>query len=140
MKKKINLLFVCRYNRFRSRVAEAYFKKVNKNKNISVKSVGLIKGRSLDKTQVTMASSEKFGINIEGKPQGLSSELMIWQNVTVIVADDVPPKVFDRNKEYGKKVIIWKIDDSKVDGDKEEARRIIKKIIKKVDGLVKELK
>ena len=140
MKKKINILFVCRYNRFRSRVAEAYFKKINKNKNISVKSAGLIQGMPLDKTQVTMASSKKFGLDIRGKSQGLSSKLMIWQNTTIIVADDVPPQVFDRNKEYDKKVIVWKINDSKVDGDKEEARKIIKKIIKKVDGLVKELK
>lgn len=140
MKKKINLLFVCRYNRFRSRVAEVYFKKINKNKNISVKSAGLIQGRSLDKTQVTMASSKKFELDIRGKPQGLSSKLMIWQNTTIIVADDVPPQVFDRNKEYGKKVIVWKISDSKVDNDKEEAGRIIKQIMKKIDSLVKELK
>jgi len=93
-KMKTNILFVCRYNRFRSRVAEVYFKKINKNKNISVKSAGLIQGRPLDKTQVTMASSKKFGIDIRGKPQGLSSKLMIWQNTTIIVADDVPPQVF----------------------------------------------
>ena len=45
-----SILFVCKYNRFRSRVAEAYFKKINKNKNISVKSAGIIKGNlPLDK-------------------------------------------------------------------------------------------
>ncbi len=134
-----HILFVCRYNRFRSRVAEAYFKKINKNKNIEVKSAGLIQGRPLDKTQITMASSDEFGLNIRGKPQGLSSKLLMWQNITVVVADDVPPQVFDKNKEYDKKVIVWKINDSKVDGDKREARRIIKEIIKRVDSLVKEL-
>ncbi len=30
----MNIIFVCKYNRFRSRVAEAYFKKINKDKNI----------------------------------------------------------------------------------------------------------
>ena len=40
----MNILFVCRYNRFRSRTAEAYFKKINKNKKIKVKSAGIFKG------------------------------------------------------------------------------------------------
>ena len=140
MKKKTNILFVCRYNRFRSRVAEAYFKKVNKNKNILVKSAGLIKGEPLNKTQVAMASSKEFGLDIRGNPQGLSSKLMIWQNITIIVADDVPPKVFDKNKKYVKKVIVWKIKDSKSGDDKKDVKRAIKEIIKKMDRFVKKLK
>lgn len=143
MKKKINILFVCRYNRFRSRVAESYFKKINRNKNISVKSAGLIKGLSpLDKTQVAITSSKEFKLNIRGKPQGLSSKLLAWQNIIIIVANDVPLKVFvfDKNKEYSKKVIVWKIRDSKTGSDKKDVKRAIKEIIKKVDSFVKKLK
>ncbi len=55
--KKINILFVCRYNRFRSRVAEAYFKKINKN--FKVKSAGLFKGRPL--SPKTIKEAKKFG-------------------------------------------------------------------------------
>ena len=36
----MKILFICKYNRFRSRVAAAYFKKINKNSKIKVESAG----------------------------------------------------------------------------------------------------
>ncbi len=134
--KKINILFVCRYNRFRSRIALAYFNKINKNKNVRAKSAGLIKGNPL--SPITMGIAKEFGLDIKGKTQGLSSKLMAWQNVTIVVANDVPPQVFDKNKKYGKKVIVWRISD--IAGDtKDEVRKITRTIIKNVDSLVKSL-
>jgi protein-tyrosine-phosphatase len=133
----MNILFVCRYNRFRSRIAEAYFKKINKNKDIHAKSAGLIKGNPLSKFTVGIAKD--FGLNINGRTQGLSSKLMAWQNVTIVVANNVPPAVFDKNKKYGKKVIVWKIKD--IEHNKEgEVKNIIKIIMKKTDILNKNLK
>lgn len=132
--KKINILFVCRYNRFRSKTAEAYFKKINKNKNVRVKSAGLIKGNP----RKSIKELKKFGIKIKGPPQGLTSKLMAWQNVTIIVADNIPPKVFDKNKKYGKKVLVWKIKDAERKDSKQKVIAI-KQIIKKVDSLVKQL-
>ncbi len=134
--KEKRILFVCRYNRFRSRVAEAYFKKINKNNNFKVKSAGLIKGTPLNPKVVALA--KKLGLNISGKPQGLSSELMAWQNITVIVADNVPKQVFDRNIKFGKKVIVWKIKDI-TEGKKERIIKLVNVIKKRVDKLVKDL-
>ena len=130
---KLNILFVCRYNRFRSRIALAYFNKINNDKNIKAKSAGLIKGMPVGGEGVKIAK-EKYGLNIHGKTQGLTSRLMAWQNITVIVADNVPPQVFDKNKRYGKEVIVWKIKEK--DRTNEE---IIKEIINKVSALVKKL-
>ena len=74
MKSK-NILFVCKYNRFRSRVAEAYFKKINK-KNISAFSAGVFRGDyPLDKQELEVC--KKLGINIEGKPKNI--ELSVFQ-------------------------------------------------------------
>jgi len=67
----MNILFVCKWNRFRSKLAEAYFKKVNKNKKIKVKSAGLIKGWPLSKNQIRLA--EKFDIKI-GEENKMTSE------------------------------------------------------------------
>ncbi len=136
MVKKINILFVCRYNRFRSRVALAYFNKINKNKNVKAKSAGLIKGSPLNPKTVSLA--KKLGIDISGKPKGLNSDLMAWQNVTVIVANDVPEQVFDRNKEYGKEVVVWRIRDAK-EYDLKEIKRLIREITEKVEELNKNL-
>jgi len=134
--KKTNILFVCKYNRFRSRIAEAYFKKINKNKNIKVKSAGLIKGSPIDKFQKKIAQT--YGIKMFGIRKSLSTKLLKWQNITIIVADNVPKAIFGENKIYGKRTIIWKIKDSQED-DVKKVKKIIEQIIKKVDNLVKQL-
>ena len=134
IKKKVNVLFVCRYNRFRSRVAEAYFRKINTNRNIKAKSAGLIKGQPL--SPFTVGIAKEFGLNIDGRVKGLSSRLLAWQNITVIVADNVPPEVFSKNKEYRKRVIVWKIADIP-EKNKGEIKRLIKTIIKNVEEFAK---
>ena len=115
--KNLNILFVCKYNRFRSRIAETYFKKINKTKKIKIKSAGIIIGSPISEEQKSVG--RKFGLTIKGQIQGLSSKLLKWQNLIIIVADDVPPQLFRGNKMYGKELIIWKIKDTKK-GDKQK--------------------
>lgn len=138
-----NILFVCKHNVFRSKVAEAYFKKINKNKNLNAFSSGVIKGDFLNENQqkavdLEKATAKKLGINIKSKLTGLSISLLKKQDLIIIVADDIPKIIFN-NKAYVKKVICWKIGDYKV-CEEEHIRNIIKKIMKKVDKLVNELK
>jgi protein-tyrosine-phosphatase len=118
----------------RSRIAEAYFKKVNKNKNIKVKSAGLIKGDPVFKEDIKLA--KKFGLDIRGRVKGISRRFLKWQTLTIIVADDVPPQIFDVNLTYGMKLLVWKIKDTKYHKNKDD---LVKDIMKKVDGLVKKL-
>lgn len=133
----MNILFVCRYNRFRSRVAEAVFKKLNKNPGIKVRSVGVILGSyPLDKGEVEEA--KKFGISIEGKPQALSEEILDWYDTAIIVADDVPADLLNKDKDTKQKVEVWKISDEKM-GNNEQIKKIIKKIENKVKIFVKEV-
>ena len=77
-------------------------------------------------------------IDIRGKPRGLSSKLLKWQDIIVIVADNVPPEIFRDNKKYRKKLIVWKISDNKND-TAHEINLIVNKIKGKVEGLVKKL-
>ena len=77
-------------------------------------------------------------IEIKSKPDGLSSKLMVWQNITIIVADDVPPKLFDKNKKYGKKVIVWKIKDVE-DNNIKSMKKISKKIETNIEKLIHDL-
>ena len=131
---KRNILFVCRYNRFRSVIAEGIFNKLNKNKQFKAKSAGVIRGMPLS-NNVKNLSKE---IEIKSKPDGLSSKLMVWQNITIIVADDVPPKLFDKNKKYGKKVIVWKIKDVE-DNNIKSMKKISKKIETNIEKLIHDL-
>lgn len=132
----MNILFVCRYNRFRSVLAEAFFKKYNKNKSLNVRSAAPTRGRPIGDNVKTLA--KEYGLKIKNHPEGMTSETMIWQNLTVIAADNVPESLFDKNKELGKKVIKWNIKD--VDGDGiDEMKQTAEKIKGKIIQLIKEL-
>jgi len=129
----MNLIFVCKYNRFRSRTAEAYFKKINKNKNIHVSSAGVFKGEPVVKNVINIG--KKYGINTNGKPRGLREDEFVKTDLIVIVADNVPASLFKRFK----KVIVWKIPDTTQD-NKLRIEEIMKQIFKKVDVLARQLR
>lgn len=130
---KKNILFICKYNRFRSKIAEAAFEKLDKNKKYNVKSAGIIKGFPISKEIISEA--EENGLKVKGKPKGISTDLLKWSDLVIITADDVPVYIFP--KKYTKNLIIWKIRD--VNGDKESINEIIKIIKKKVEKLIGEL-
>lgn len=133
----MKILFVCKHNRFRSRVAENYFKRINKNKSIEVSSAGLLQGfLPLGENQVKIAKG--FGINILGKPRAMSMDLLKNQDKIIVVADDIPKSILTY-KWYKNKVSYWKIPDVKNGDEKEKIRKIIKQIIGKVDKLAKQL-
>ncbi len=133
----MKILFVCKYNRFRSRVAEAYFKKINKNKKIKAESAGIIRGQyPLSSVQVKIA--KEYGLNIEGKPKSLNINQLNSANKIIVVADDIPRIVFNYPR-FKNKLIMWKIKDE-WDGNAKNNRKIIEQIIKNVKRLVKGLK
>jgi protein-tyrosine-phosphatase len=132
----MNILFVCKYNRFRSRVAEVYFKKINKNKNFKVFSRGIIKGDyPLNRTEVSIA--KKCGLDISGKPKGLEIELLKKIDLIVIVADNVPKEVFYTT--FKGRVIVWRIRDLEHGDGKDLIERKIIRIMGKVRKLLKKL-
>ncbi len=133
----MKLLFICKHNRFRSRVALAYFNKINKNKKIKAESSGILEGfLPLDKNQVRIA--KEFGLNILGKPRATSMELLKKQDLVIVIANDIPRAIFSY-KWYKDKIQIWKIKDVAEGSDTKGNRRIIQSVIKKVDILNKQL-
>ena len=91
-----NILFVCKHNRFRSVIAEAFFKKLNKDKKIKAKSAGVIVGNPVGKGVRRVAKS--LNLQIKTRPDHLSQKLLQWQNIIVIVADNVPHSLFANKK------------------------------------------
>ena len=65
--------------------------------------------------------------------------MLRWQDILIIVADNVPRALFEDNKKYGKKLIVWKIKDE-TEGNKNNMRKIIKAIMSKVNKLKEDLK
>ena len=129
----MKILFVCKHNRFRSKVAEAYFNKINKDKNIKVASAGVFKGFPTE--PVVVKIGKKLGIKINRKTKGLDEKSVFQMDLVIIVADNVPAFLF---KGKVKKIIVWKIPDTNQD-NKKMIKIIMKKIFKKVEELNYEL-
>ncbi|MFH1325294.1 MAG: low molecular weight phosphatase family protein [archaeon] len=133
----MKILFVCKYNRFRSQIAEQFFRKYSKNKNLEVSSAGLLEGRyPLDKKETDIV--KKFGIKINKKPETISVDKLMKTDLVIIVANDVPKSTFNCEGRYIQKIIVWKIPDNFTE-DKKRIEEIIKLIELKVKKLVKNL-
>lgn len=104
---KTKILFICRYNRFRSKFAEAYFNKINTNDKIEAKSAGLFKGNKIDKGIYDLAKKHK--LILTKKPQSISEKLLEWQDTIIIVADNVPEVIFNDHRVVSKQILNWNI-------------------------------
>lgn len=141
MKKVENILFVCKYNRFRSKVAEAYFKRIDKKIGVKVKSAGIIEvNKPLDvfERRRNVYLKKTFGFSLKAKSVSVSIKSLLWADKIIIVADDVPKVLFNSVK-WKDKVEIWSVPDEG-GNDEEKVNKIVKFIMKKVDDLVRELK
>jgi protein-tyrosine-phosphatase len=139
----MNILFICKHNLFRSRIAESYFNKINKNPDLKARSAGVIKGNFLNKHQkhvlkYQICVANEFRLKIKARPRGLSTKLLSKQDLIIITANDIPKSVFN-NPSYVKKLIIWEIPDVGYLNQK-HMRKTIKLIMHKVDVLVKDLR
>jgi len=133
----MKIIFICKYNVFRSKIADAYFKKINKNKNITSICRGFIMGGLLDKTQEKI--EKKFGLKTERKQNPVNLKELIKADKIIIVGEDIPKIMFNYQLfPLKKKVEIWEIKDEQKQNPK-KVEMIIKKIIKKVDELNKQL-
>lgn len=133
----MKILFVCKANIFRSKIAEAYFNKINKDKGIKASSAGTgFKGFPLSKNEKLVL--KELGVDVKGKQKKFDKTLLNSQDLIIVVADDVNIKDY-LDKNYVGKVINWGIKDSEEDFSKEAVKKIVLKIIKKVEKLNKEL-
>lgn len=150
MKKGKRILFICKHNIFRSKVAEAFFKKLNKNPDFHAESAGLIRWDYADTKNdkgfiAEKKAAKKFGIDLKGNARSVSSGLLKKTDILVIVADNVPTKLFTsyiKDKLFNGKIIAWKIRDvNETDKNKEAiALASIEAIKKKTESFVKSLK
>ena len=131
----MKLLFICKHNVFRSRIAEEYFKKINKNKKIEVISRGIVMGGHSDKEQRGIPK-KLLGVDIDNrKPVPLNKRDLESSDMIIVVANDVPRRIFDYQSMYiQNKVFIWKIKDEQMQ-NKKNIKRTTLEIKKRVDRL-----
>jgi len=137
----MNILFVCRANRFRSKSSESLFLKYNKNQNIKVKSAGI--RRDTFNPYVTpglIKILKERGANVTNEDSiQLDQNLVDWADKIIISANNVPLDLFPKEKTE-----VWDINDVDVDDPRPDIpgkmKKSIDKIEKHVKILVKELK
>jgi protein-tyrosine-phosphatase len=134
----MKIIFICKYNAFRSRVAELYFNKLNKK--IKAVSRGFIMGGEPDKIQVGIAK-KLLGIDITKVKQ---KPVNLWELIDadkiIVVASDIPMKMFDYHLvNLNKKVEIWKIKDEQRQ-NKKNIKQIVLQIKRKVERLNRRLR
>ncbi|MCK9568094.1 hypothetical protein M0R72_04030 [Candidatus Pacearchaeota archaeon] len=129
----MKILFICKHNVFRSRIAEEYFKKINQNKKIEVISRGIVMGGHSDKEQRGIPK-QLLGVDIDNRtPIPLNKKDLESSDLIIVVANDVPRKIFDYQSMYiQNKVRIWKIKDEQKQ-NKKNIKRIALQIKERVD-------
>ena len=128
--KKYRILFVCRHNRFRSKVAEAIFRKLNKNKNILVRSRGIILSPDVIGGIVKILKEKGYRLH-DRKSRVVREEEIKKSDLIVIVADNVSKDIFNQCRG---RIIRWKIRDC----DQRELKKI-EKTIDKIESRVRKL-
>lgn len=139
----MNILFICRHNRFRSKVAEAFFNFYikqdkffyNRNKENKARSRGIIK--DIDTSENVVEVLKGHNIELKSKKSiKVSEKDLKWADLIVVVADDIKNSDL---KVKDKKIIKWKISD--VDqNDINRMRQRVNIIEKKVLSLLKNFK
>lgn len=135
----MNLLFVCKHNRFRSKVAEALFRHHYKGDNVSTKSAGLIASLMhpyIPRNVVQILKRRGISIRDDGARR-IEPFLLKWADNIIIVANDLEISMFkDRDFIHGKKVFVWPITDCS-ENDMRGIEWRINEIEKNVIDLVK---
>lgn len=133
----MKILFICKHNKFRSKVGESIFNKLNKNKKIIAESAGIIGSENPTPNSVIEALKEK-GYDVKRKVAKRVDSVKIKDyNLIIIVADNVNPLFF--KDSFNGKIIWWKISDC-MDTDIEGIKKRVDQIEENVKELVKDLK
>ncbi len=132
----MNVLFVDLHNKFRSKIAEAVFKKLA-GERFGVKSCGLV----LDLLRMYVCQNVHVALNERGyridneQPRQLYRHDFEWADKIVVVCKGFPVDVFDRVRE---KVEVWEVD-SALEEEKERIEVIVREIEKRVKEFIARL-
>ncbi len=137
----MNILFVCKHNRFRSKVAEALFRHYYKKDDVKTKSAGLIVDVMkpyINRNVVLVMKDKGISMRDDGAKK-IDDFILKWADKIIITADNVAPEMF-KGKEFmkGKPIEFWDISDTSESDVKGIAVRV-NLIERKVLDLIKEL-
>ena len=127
----MNVLFICRHNRFRSKVGEALLRKLAPE--LHVKSAGVEKDLPYVAPLVKKIVKE-YGSEVGNTPRLVEDKMIRWADKIIVVADNVDAKLFPKDK-----IEVWPIRDCDQD-DEETIRLRVAEINKRVVDFIKRIK
>jgi len=132
----MRILFVCKHNRFRSKVAEAIFNKLNKNKNFHAESAGLYldEERPYIEENIVKVMSKR-GYEVGGKPRKLTKSLMKKFDLIILL---LSPSDKIRLSNFSEEIIRWNVLDCSA-SDIQKLNQIINKIELKIKNLLQKI-
>ncbi len=131
----MNILFVCKHNRFRSKVAEAFFRHYCKKEDVYVKSAGTVLSMSnpfISRNTLRILRDKGVSIRDDGAKK-VDSFVVNWADKIILVGDNVVSELFK-----GRNIVAWPIGDVS-ENDPEAMSRKIDEIEKRVVELVKNI-
>jgi len=132
----MKIMFICKHNSFRSKVAEAVFKKWYSGKKHKAISRGIFKGPLTYPN--TRKCVKEVGYIIKGKPRCATFEEIHEQDKIIIIANDVPKELFSGYGFLKGKVDVWEIPDT--DAKKsDKIKKITLEIERRIKNFIKEL-
>jgi protein-tyrosine-phosphatase len=126
----MKILMMCKHNRFRSKVAESIFKKLDKNNN-QVKSAGIqidILRPYICENVKSIMKEKSYEINDE-QARAINTQDLAWADLIVIVANNIDKNIFKGKTKA--RIIVWKIGDAD-ENDYPKIKKLIAQIEKKV--------
>jgi protein-tyrosine-phosphatase len=132
----MKIMFICKYTRFRSKVAEFLYNKLSKNKSISAGILEVDKPLLPEEKARNKYLKETYGIKLNPKSQGIKVSDLLKSEKIIIVANDIPKNMFS-NKKWKNKVVVWGIPDEPA-SNKKNIDKSVEMILNKVKKLVKE--
>jgi protein-tyrosine-phosphatase len=133
LEEKMKILFICKHNRFRSKVAEIIFNNLNKNPERTAHSAGLLLDKShpyVEKKVLEILNKKGYDAK-NSKPKQATRGFTEGFDLVVIVANDISSEFF---RGIVPKVKRWNIKDCGKDED-----NTIEKTMGKIETRVKSL-
>lgn len=131
----MRIIFICKYNRFRSKVAEFLYNKLSKNKAISAGVVEIDKPLLPEEKARNKYLKEKYKIVFNTKSKGIKASDLLNSDKIILVANDVSKNILS-NKRWKNKVSVWDIPDEDA-ANKRNIDKSVKLILNKIKRMVK---
>lgn len=131
----MNILFICKFNRFRSKVAEALARHYIRRKDVEIRSAGILVDfiRPFMAKEVVEIIRNKGIENIDERSMLLNEQAIQWADKIIVVASDCP-----LGKLPPERIEIWPVEDAS-EQDMPSVLMRISEIEKHVNALAERL-